>query len=558
MDREYMTMLNRYRQIHKLTVVYDTINETGPSHDPEFTIVVKINDVEYGTGTGKSKKEAKAVAAKKTWEMIEKQHRSPSNTAAAELTTTQTTLSPALDKDYVSLLNIFSQRTLQIVDYSKKTRTGDAHAPTYSVSCIISGVLYGKGTGSSLAAAKQAAAKEAYEKVNNESSLTVIWDKFLLFNPNLVIQVLQCFHAEDIECHICFDDSAAKLVEKMKDMAIYGKPSPSQRNAQSSVVKSRRKLAPNFAGGGNKEEEKKKSDSNEILPDVDTNTGEENGSPHTVNKTFLENFKNIEPIGEGGFGNVFKATSKCDKTTYAIKRVEFTEKVDREAEGLARLTHENIVRYHSSWKGYDHIKYPNSSQNSDKKICCLFIQMEFCEQGTLEKWIAKNREDRKYYVMAQNKFLQIVKGVEYIHSENLIHRDLKPQNIFISHDGKIKIGDFGLVTSVAFETLTENRGTKSYMAPEQSGAKYGKEVDIYALGLIWFEILSAFTCHEKMKVWYSVRKGELPEHFTNKFLPEASIIQKMLSTDPSGRLSLSRVRDFLKSVDEEKPRKNYS
>lgn len=51
--------------------------------------------------------------------------------------------------------------------------------------------------------------------------------------------------------------------------------------------------------------------------------------------------------------------------------------------------------------------------------------MEFCEQGTLEKWIAKKREDQKYYEMAQNKFLQIVKGVQYIHSEKLIHRDLK-------------------------------------------------------------------------------------------------------------------------------------
>ncbi|NWI76539.1 E2AK2 kinase, partial [Dryoscopus gambensis] len=555
MDCEYMTMLNRYRQIHRLTLVYDTINETGPSHDPEFTIVVKINNEVYGTGTGKSKKEAKAVAAKKTWEMIQKQHESPSNTAAAELTTTQTTLSPALDKDYVSLLNIFAQRKSQLIDYPNKTRTGDAHAPTYSVSCTISGVLFGRGTGSSLAAAKQAAAKEAYEKIKNEGCLTVyIMDSFNNRNKGEYYKVFPLFFNRN---SICFDDSAAKLVKKMKDMAICEKPSPSQGNAQSSFLRPKRKLAANFANGRNKEEEKKVSDLSESLPDVDTNTGEENGSPHTVNKTFLENFKNIEPIGEGGFGNVFKATSKCDKTTYAIKRVEFTEKVEREAEGLARLTHENIVRYHSSWKGYDYIKYPNSSRNSNKKICCLFIQMEFCEQGTLEKWIEENRKDRKYYEMARNKFSQIVKGVEYIHSENLIHRDLKPQNIFISHDDKIKIGDFGLVTSVAFETLTENRGTKSYMAPEQFGAKYGKEVDIYALGLIWFEILSAFTCHEKTKVWASVRKGELPEHFTNKFLSEPSIIQKMLSTDPSERISISHLLDLLKAVDK-KPCKNYS
>ncbi|NXQ17220.1 E2AK2 kinase, partial [Peucedramus taeniatus] len=553
MDREYMTKINHYRQMHKLAVDYETIDMTGPSHDPEFTVVVKINGEEYGRGTGKSKKEAKAVAAKETWEMIEKQHKSPSNMAAAELMTTQTTSPPALDKDYVSLLNIFSQRTGHNIEYPNLTRTGDAHAPTFSISCIISGHLYGRGTGPSLAAAKQAAAKEAYEKVNKESSLTVY--SFNNKNKGEYYKVLPLFFSKN---SICFADSSAKLVGKTKDMAICKKPSPFQRNAQSSVLKPIRKLAANFANVRNKEEEKNMSDSNESLPDVDTNTGEENGSPHTVNKTFLELFEKIEPIGAGGFGNVFKATSKCDKTTYAIKRVEFTEKVEREAQGLASLTHENIVRYHCSWKGRDHIKYPDSSHNSDQNILCLFIQMEFCEQGTLGKWIAKTSRDRKYHEMAQTKFLQIVKGVEYIHSEELIHRDLKPQNIFISHDNKIKIGDFGLLTSVAFETLTENRGTKSYMAPEQTGAKYGKEVDIYALGLIWFEILSAFTCHEKSKVWPSVRKGELPEYFNSQFPTESSIIKKMLSTDPSGRITISHLLDLVKSVDKEKALRNYS
>ncbi|NXA83902.1 E2AK2 kinase, partial [Thryothorus ludovicianus] len=563
MDREYMTKINHYRQMHKVTVVYETINETGPSHDPEFTVVVKINGVEYGTGTGKSKKDAKAVAAKETWEMIEKRQRSPSDTAAAQLTTTQRTSSPtqttslpAPDKDYVSLLNIFSQKTRQIVDYPNKTRRGDDHAPTYSVSCTISGHLYGMGTGPSLGAAKQAAAKQAYEKVNKESSLTVdIMDSFNNGKKGDCYKVFPLFFNKN---SICFEDSSAKMEGKMKDMAICEKSSPFQVNAPNFILKPKRKLAANFATVRNKEEEKYMSDSNENLPDADTNTGEKERSPHTVNKTFLDLFEKIEPIGRGGFGNVFKATSKCDKTTYAIKRIEFTKKVEREAEGLAKLTHENIVRYHCSWKGYDCIKHPDPSRNSNEKIICFFIQMEFCEQGTLENWIAKNREHRKYHAMAQNKFLQILKGVEYIHSEELIHRDLKPQNIFISHDDKIKIGDFGLVTSMGFETLTEDKGTKSYMAPEQFGAKYGKEVDIYALGLIWFEILSAITYHEKAKVWSSIRGGELPEDFTNQFLTEASIIKKMLSTDPSGRIPISHLLDLVRSVEKEKTLRNYS
>ncbi|XP_059686304.1 interferon-induced, double-stranded RNA-activated protein kinase [Gavia stellata] len=558
MERECMEKVNNYCQKQKLTLVYADVRKTGPSHDPEFTVVVKINDVEYGTGTGKNKKEAKAVAAKKTWEMIQKQPESPSNMQAAELMTSPVTLLPAQANDYVSLLNTYSQRTLQIVDYPNKKRAGDAHAPMFSCSCTIGGFVYGIGTGTSLAAAKQAAAKQAFEKLNQQDALITGSEK-----PNGSSTFSKDSDSNQVttksdNSSICFENSAAKLVEKMDDMAMYEKPSPSQRAAQSSALKFKRKLAANFDNARNEEEKKKMSDSDESLPDLDTNISEENETPYTVNKRFLESFKNIEPIGEGGFGNVFKATAKLDERTYAVKRVQFTKNVKREVKELARLDHEHIVRYYCSWKGCDHVTYPDSRQKSDKGILCLFIQMELCEQGPLENWIEKNRRDRKYHEMAQNKFLQILKGVEYIHSKGLIHRDLKPQNIFISHEDKIKIGDFGLVTSVAYGTLTENRGTKSYMAPEQCGDSYGMEVDIYALGLIWFEILSASSCHEKMKVWHDVREGKLPEGFTNQFLTTASIIKKMLSKDSSGRYSASEILEFLKSVDKDNSLKTHT
>ncbi|NXG13847.1 E2AK2 kinase, partial [Grallaria varia] len=95
---------------------------------------------------------------------------SPSNMEAAGLVATQTASSPEPDKNYVSLLNIWSQKSRELVDYAKITSTGDAHAPIFSCSCTISGHLYGKGTGFTLAAAKQAAAKQAWEKVNKEGS----------------------------------------------------------------------------------------------------------------------------------------------------------------------------------------------------------------------------------------------------------------------------------------------------------------------------------------------------------------------------------------------------
>ncbi|XP_035747909.1 interferon-induced, double-stranded RNA-activated protein kinase isoform X2 [Egretta garzetta] len=418
MERECMEKINHYCQKHKLTLVYANVRMTGPPHDPEFTVVVKINDVEYGTGTGKNKKEAKAVAAKNSWEMIEKQMESEE-----------------------SKFN------------SPSSEHGNSpRVPTPS---------------------------------DSDSS--------------------------------CCRDSAAELVEKMKDVAVCEKPSPFQGNAPRLAPKHQRKMAANFENARNKEEKRKMSDLDESLPSLDTNSSEENGSPYTVNKRFLDSFKNIEPIGEGGFGNVFKATAKLDERTYAVKRVDFTNNVRREVKGLARLDHENIVRYYCSWEGYDCVKHSDSRQKSAENIRCVFIQMEFCEQGSLENWIEKNRKERKYHDMAENKFLQILKGVEYIHSEGLIHRDLKPQNIFISHEDKIKIGDFGLVTSAVCGTLTENTGTSSYMAPEQ--------------------------------VWRDVRDGKLPESFSNQFATKAPIIKKMLSRDSSGRYSASEILEFSKSVD---------
>ncbi|XP_061221841.1 interferon-induced, double-stranded RNA-activated protein kinase isoform X6 [Neopsephotus bourkii] len=521
MERECMEKINHYCQKHKFTLVYADVSMTGPSHDPVFTVAVKVNGKKYGTGTGKNKKEAKAIAAKKAWEMIEKQPESPSNTQAAELSTTQMTLLPVQSGDYVSQLNTYSQRTLQRVNYPN-TRTGDAHAPVFSCRCIISGYVYGNGTGPSLAAAKQAAAKQAFEKLVEEGAITMGNGTS---NSNSTFSDNSDFHQVSTQSDldffffssnsICFKDSAANLAEIMENMAVCEKPSPSQRDTPSSALKLRRKLAANFNNVRDKEEVKKMSD--ESLPGLDTNTSEGNESPYTVNK------RNV-----------------------------------REVKQLARLEHKNIVRYYNSWPGYDHVTSPASRQKSDKEIPCLFIQMELCEKGPLENWIEKNRRNRKYHEMAQTTFLQILEGVKYIHSKGLIHRDLKPQNIFVSDEDKIKIGDFGLVTSVTCDNLTENTGTKSYMAPEQLGDRYGTEVDIYALGLIWFEILSAFSGHEKEKLWSEVRDGELPESFTNRFPTEAPIIKKMLSRDPSRRYSASQILELLKSVDKDKPFRTHT
>ncbi|KAM9156446.1 interferon-induced, double-stranded RNA-activated protein kinase [Pangshura tecta] len=279
---------------------------------------------------------------------------------------------------------------------------------------------------------------------------------------------------------------------------------------------------------------------------------------YTKDERLIKDFEEIKPIGSGGFGNVFKAKKIIDKKNYAIKRVMCSNKVQREVQALAELEHENIIRYYTSWTGKDYLNFENSSSLSRPRpdlLCdCLFIQMEFCEKGTLGDWIDSRRGKENYQTESLIKFRQIATGVEYIHSKGFIHRDLKPLNIFISSEDKIKIGDFGLVTSMTDDLRTTGKGTRSYMSPEQAGDKYGQEVDIFALGLILFEILWIFsTGSEKIYEWHKIRDCVLPEEFSKKFPYEKYIIEQLLSKDVAKRPSASRVLELLKLVAQKNP-----
>jgi serine/threonine protein kinase len=133
----------------------------------------------------------------------------------------------------------------------------------------------------------------------------------------------------------------------------------------------------------------------------------------------------------------------------------------------------------------------------------LYIAMELCV-GTLRDWLDLN-DFRKSEVVTK-LFRQVCQGVEYLHQQALIHRDLKPDNIYLSQTGCIKIGDFGLARHTGEscnglqnpnlnDKLSHHKGTKLYMAPEmeQSGFTYTNKVDIYSLGLILVELLRQFT-----------------------------------------------------------------
>ncbi|XP_036801832.1 protein kinase containing Z-DNA binding domains isoform X1 [Oncorhynchus mykiss] len=328
----------------------------------------------------------------------------------------------------------------------------------------------------------------------------------------------------------------------------------------------------------------------------------------TESSRFSKDFKLLSVLGAGGFGCVTKAQHKLDGKTYAVKIVQNMGEANREVKALATLAHSNIVRYYTTWPedanwvdgGYstessvqskisedsdnysdqgdgsthvtkqsdldlseaasedqaNHSMTDSSSRNGD--LPCLFIQMEFCEGGTLKDWISINNVRTKD--KAHGIFQQIVCGVEYIHSEGLIHRDLKPENILFGSDGMVKIGDFGLVTAItnlsgASMYRTVNKGTPFYMSPEQkTGGKYDEKTDIFSLGLIWFELLwHMSTVSEKIKfcpmlsqVFQSLQTGTFPSDFREKFSFEHKLISKMLSESPANRQNAKEIAAILK------------
>uniref|UniRef100_A0A671VK55 Eukaryotic translation initiation factor 2-alpha kinase 2 n=1 Tax=Sparus aurata TaxID=8175 RepID=A0A671VK55_SPAAU len=261
-------------------------------------------------------------------------------------------------------------------------------------------------------------------------------------------------------------------------------------------------------------------------------------------------FDSLESLGKGAFGDVYKAREKYTGKSFALKIVPCKEweKAPREVMALSDLLHRNIVRYFACW--VDDIGYQgggsetdsysstqSSSDNLSRKY--LYIQMELCKAVTLREWIGDKNTQRDFkrkesLTIAQ----QIASGVEYIHSKNLVHRDLKPANIMFGQDGEVKIGDFGLVTAdndYDAGNLMERtlyKGTPSYMAPEQSRKTYDRKVDIFACGLIFFELLWKFsTGHEKQAVSCSVPVQKL----YLVCIYQSFIIKPMLCLKPEDR-----------------------
>ncbi|MCR4989283.1 MAG: Stk1 family PASTA domain-containing Ser/Thr kinase [Lachnospiraceae bacterium] len=195
-----------------------------------------------------------------------------------------------------------------------------------------------------------------------------------------------------------------------------------------------------------------------------------------------ERYEILEKIGTGGMSDVYKAKDHKLNRFVAVKvlKQEFSEnanfvsKFRVEAQAAAGLMHPNIVNV------YD----------VGQEEGVHFIVMELVEGITLKKYIEKKA--RLSVKEAISIAIQVSMGIEAAHKNHIIHRDIKPQNIIISKDGKVKVTDFGIAKAATSNTITSNvMGSVHYTSPEQARGGYSDEKsDIYSLGITFFEMLT--------------------------------------------------------------------
>ena len=262
-----------------------------------------------------------------------------------------------------------------------------------------------------------------------------------------------------------------------------------------------------------------------------------------------EDFEILQVIGAGAFSQVLKVKSKKNFQIYAMKKVDMENTEDRqnlenEAKFLPKLNHPNIVKCHNVFWDHNN-KY-------------LYFIMELMNNGDLESFKEGFIDFKEHPPenILWKIFYDCLKGLQYIHREEIMHRDIKPKNLFFDENLKVKIGDFNtsvtLTESAAqkfsgskveneFRSMMSNNisvGTEGYQAPEMNSYNYDEKVDVYSMGSTFFELCYLTNHHTVDKSDY------FEKNIYSKELND--LIENMIEDDPEERCSSFEAYDIAK------------
>ncbi|NQT86650.1 serine/threonine protein kinase, partial [bacterium] len=250
----------------------------------------------------------------------------------------------------------------------------------------------------------------------------------------------------------------------------------------------------------------------------------------------LSGFELIEKIGQGGMGSVFRATQKDLGRDVALKVLaprlgqneRFVQRFLREARAAGRLSHPNIV----------------AAIDVGESQGYYYFAMEFVDGESLAQLIA--REGPLPVSQALAIATDVARALEHAQERGLIHRDIKPDNILIDRDGRVRVADFGLAKMIGKDAEPGGKpfvGTPAYVAPEQirSEADIDCRADIFSLGVALFEMLAGqrpFTGANPVAVAAAVASEPLPSIRKIRGdapMAVARILERMTAKDRSGR-----------------------
>ncbi|XP_058456918.1 serine/threonine-protein kinase Nek8 [Malaya genurostris] len=259
------------------------------------------------------------------------------------------------------------------------------------------------------------------------------------------------------------------------------------------------------------------------------------------NEIELIGYHRIRTVGQGSFGLAILYERLLDRQLVVMKQINLSDltKSERdlamnEVEVFSKLHHPNIIAYFGSFTRGDF----------------LFIEMEYADGGTLSQvLIEKSHGERLPERFILNMLEQITSAISYMHSQNILHRDLKTANVFLNKRGIVKIGDFGISKIMSTRSQAQTvLGTPYYFSPEMcEGKQYDEKSDVWALGCILGEMCcfkKAFSASNLSELVSKIITGKyvpLPDGYSDAL---KHLLSLMLQVDPQDRPSASEILQY--------------